>query len=312
LCPLVTPATVHADRLVTRDALDRLEELLELRVDDGVLRPDELVPMVLVSAQPRYEESLASFPVQALALLTRVFGRSGVRVCEACTQVRTQVAGGRLEQSSGPVSLTDVAQLDERFRGDAAPARTATWIEETSSGVAMRIVDLRSAGVVFAQNVDPELREHRGSARNFRLAAELERRARGESLAHVFTDVALFPGQHVSLTWNDQWGATNSNLSGVVLSAYDPVLGIGASYDRVLPWWHVLVGAQVILSIPTAVAQGMTDSDEEIIDPIVTGVVKLRVPFGRSNFAGLLSVSTNGQVGLGVTLLNTSLIPVLP
>jgi hypothetical protein len=36
------------------------------------------------------------------------------------------------------------------------------------------------------------------------------------------------------------------------------------------------------------------------------------VPFGASNYAVLLSVSTNGQVGVGLSFLNTSLIPVLP
>jgi len=44
----------------------------------------------------------------------------------------------------------------------------------------------------------------------------------------------------------------------------------------------------------------------------LTGVAVVRVPFGRSNYGALLSASTNGQVGLGISLLNISLLPVIP
>ena len=226
---------------------------------------------------------------------------------------RTFVEDGRLEQASGPASLDEVIRLDDRYRGEAVRARCGVWLDETASGVALRIVDLRSGRVVFAQNVDPDLQEYRGSARSHLLSAELERRTRGESLTHALFDLAVYPGQHISLEWADQWGENNTNLAGVVLAAYDPVFGIGASYHRALEWLNVLVGGQVILSIPTAVAQSQADGEDiELLDPLLTGVFLLRVPFGNSNYAGLLSVSTNGEVGLGLSFLNTTLIPVLP
>lgn len=309
---LCASGPARADLGTTRDALDRLEELLELRRDDGRLHPSDVLPTLLVSARPRYEESRETYPVQVLSVLTRVFGAGGVRSCEACMAVRTRVEDGRLEQHSGPVSLDEIVGLDDRYRGESAPARTAAWIDETPSGVAVRFVDLRSAGVVFAQNIDPDLREYRGSKRTFRLAAELERRARGDSLTHATADFALYPGQHISLSWNDQWGATNSNLSGLVISLYDPVLGIGASYDRILKWAHISVGAQLLLSIPQAVAEGLADADEDLLDPLLTGALTARIPLGRSGYAGVIIISTNGEVGVGISLLNTSLIPVLP
>ena len=284
-----------------------------MRQEDGLLDAREVLPTILVSASPKYEESKGWYIAQTLTVLTRVFGHGGIRACEACMRSRTDIQDGRLEQTAGPVSLDEIIRLDDRYRGESARARTATWIDESATGVAVRIVDLRSARVVFAQNIDPELREFGNSARTFRLSGELERRTRGESLTHAIFDLAIYPGQHVSLEWADQWGETNANLSGVVLSFYDPVFGIGAAYHRASEWHDVLFGGQLVLSIPTVVAESQTDADgSELLDPTFTGVFMMRVPFGNSNYAGLLAVSTNGEVGIGISLLNTSLIPVLP
>lgn len=312
LIVLGMPSTASAERDTTREAMERLEEILDLREADGTLRPVDLAPLILVAAAPRYEASVGWFEVRAAAALVRIYGADAVRICEACMRLRTEVGEGRLVQSSGPIALDEVVALDARYRGSSDAARTAVWIEETQSGVSLRLVDLRSGRMVFAQNIDPDLREYRGSARTFRLAEELERRARGEGLTHAIFDVAAYPGQHISAEWAEQWGETNSNLSGFVLSFFDPVLGVGASYHRVLPWLHMTVGGQLLLSVPTAVAQAFADADVEILDPAVTAVGMVRVPFGRSNYAGLLSVSTNGNIGLGISLLNSSILPVLP
>lgn len=310
LCALA--ATARAEPDATREAMERLEETLALRQEDGRLERVAVLPTILVAAVPRYAGSEGWFETRAIGVLVRAFGADGVRLCEACMAVRTRVEGNRLEQSSGAVGLDEVVALDERYRGQAERARTATWITETQRGVAVRIVDLRTSGVVFAATLDPDLAAQRATARTHTLTAELERRARGESLTHAIVDLALYPGQHISFEWADQWGDTNHNLSGFVLSVLDPVLGVGASYHRVLPWLDMSIGAQLLLSIPTTVAEGFTDEDVDIIDPAVTVAGMLRIPIGRSNFAALLSISTNGAVGLGVSLLNTSLIPILP
>ena len=309
---LAAPGPASAERATTRDALDRLEELLEMRQDDGLLDPRDVLPTILAGATPRYQESQGGYATQVLTVLVRVFGAGAIRNCEACLRPRTVVEGGRLEHTSGPIDLDELIRLDDRFRGDSARAKTAIWVDETASGVAARIIDLRSGRLVFAQNIDPTLREYRRSARTFRLSAELERRTRGDSLTHAIFDTALYPGQHVSLEWNDQWGENNSNLSGIVLSFFDPVLGLGAGYYRALEWQNILLGGKLILSIPTVIAESQTDGDAELLDPALTGVFVMRVPFGASNYAVLLSVSTNGQVGVGLSFLNTSLIPVLP
>ena len=305
-------ASAWADRGRTREALARFEEIVELRGEGGAFDAKMLLPLVVVSASPRYEATRDWYPAEASASLLRAFGAQGVRVCEACMRVRIAQVDGRLEQSSGPISLDEVRALDARYRGEAAPAKAGIWIDETASGVAVRVVDLSTARIIFAQNVDPELREYRGSARSFQMSAELERRISGNSITHAFVDLALYPGQHVSLEWADQWGQTNANLSGIVLSIVDPVAGIGATYYRALEWGNILVGGKVILSLPTVIAQTQVGEDTEIIDPPLTAVAVLRVPFGDSNYGAVATFSTNGVVGIGITLLNSSLLPVLP
>ncbi|MCA9546617.1 MAG: hypothetical protein KC613_19565 [Myxococcales bacterium] len=310
LCLLAPPA--RADRELTREAFERLEEILELRSEDGLLDPAAVLPVVLVHAAPRYQASEGWFATRALTTLTRAFGAGSVRICEACMTVRTTVDGQRVVQQAGPISLDEVARLDDRYRGEAAPARSAVWFDEIQGGVAVRLVDLRTGQVRFVQNVEPDLRSYRGTARSFRRAAELERRTRGDALTHSFFDAALYPGQHLSFEWSDQFGADNDHLAGAVFSLFDPVVGLGAAYHKIFSFQHISVGAQVILSVPTAAANALSDTDIELIDPIVTAAGVVRWPFGSGNYGAVLVLSTNGQVGIGISFLNSSLIPVLP
>ncbi|MEC7231680.1 MAG: hypothetical protein VXW31_01945, partial [Planctomycetota bacterium] len=119
-------------------------------------------------------------------------------------------------------------------------------------------------------------------------------------------------GLHIDLEWADQWGERNQEFGGLVFSFYDPIFGLGLSYHRALSFENILLGAQLIVSVPTALIQAQTDGAAEGIDPLATLVGVLRFPFGRSNYGGLLTVSTNGEVALGLSLLNTSIIPVIP
>jgi hypothetical protein len=280
-------------------------------VEDGLVSRDQVMPAILVSAQPRYEESAPWFATRAIEVVDRAFGTGGLRLCEACAAPRMWVEDGSLAYQTGPVGLDEIIRLDDASRGSAAAARSAIWLDEYRGGVSIRIVDLRTGMVLFAQNVDPNLVEDANTERMYTLAEELERRDRGDSLTQAFVDFGLYPGQHVSLDWTDQWGPTNANLTGVSLSLYDPVLGLGVAHYRRFPLANLLVGGKVLVSLPTAVAQSL-GQEGEIIDPLLTGVAVARVPFGRSNYGACLTLSTNGEVGLGLSLLNISLLPVLP
>jgi hypothetical protein len=305
------PATALAQRDTTREALARLDETMVHRLEDGVAVKD-LLPAIVVSVAPAFEESKAWYPTAALASLVRVFGSSGLRACEACLAPRLYVEEGKIEQSTGALSAAEITRLDEASRGKGAPARTAIWLDETAEGVSLRIIDLANSRIVLAENFDPALITQTRTIKNFSLSRELDRRAKGESLAHTFIDVAVFPGQHVSFDWTEQWGDTNANLSGVSLSAFDPVLGIGAVYFRVIPQaWNLMVGAKVLMSVPTAAVNAVGQSGS-VIDPLLTGVLLVRLPIFSTNYAVILSASTNGKFGIGISFLNFSLLPFLP
>jgi hypothetical protein len=306
-------ATASAGPSSTSDALDRLSEVLELRLDEGTLRRNEVLPALLVSLEPRYEVSDEWFATRSIEVLTSAFGSSGgLRLCEACMAPRAWVEEGSLTWQAGPIGLDELTRLDEQTRGDAQPAKSAIWLDEQRGGVSLRIVDLGTGRVIFAQNVDPLLIENKNSERMGTLSAELERRARGDALAQTFVDAALYPGQHISLDFTDQWGKTNANLTGVTLSVIDPVVGLGVAHYRRLGLLNILVGAKGIASLPTVVASSLGDETTEVIDPILTGVAVVRVPFGRSNYGVLATASTNGAVGIGLSLMNIRLLPVIP
>lgn len=276
-----------------------------------MLPRDEVLPAILVSATPAYVESEPWFATRAIEVVQGAFGSEGLRVCEACTVPRASVEGGSMTWQAGAVGLDEIVRLDDRTRGDAEPARSAIWLDEHRGGVSMRIVDLRTGAVLFARNVDPELVETKNTHRMYTLAEELERRARGDSLTQAFVDVALYPGLHISADWTDQWGPTNASMTGITFSAIDPVLGLGIVHHQRIPLANILLGAKGIVSLPTVVARSQ-GSEGELLDPSLTLVGVLRVPFGRSNYGAVATVSTNGAVGLGLSLLNIHFLPVLP
>ena len=305
-------APAMADPAVTREAVDRMEEVLLLRSEDGLLPPETVRPLLVVTATPRYEASADWFADRVLAALQAVYGEDSIRWCSACALPRTHVEDGRLEYVTGVATIAEAVRLDDLTRADAPAARTGVWLAETTSGVSVRVVELSTGRVLFAQNIDPDLVEGARTANTYTRTAELERRARGDSLTQSFVDIGLVPGQHVSLDWTDQWGRENRHLSGVTLSLFDPVLGVGAAHHRVTRLLNTTVGAKMLLSLPTAVVNSVSEDDGQVLDPLVTAAGIVRVPIGRSNYGVLLAVSTNGEVGFGVSLLNVSFLPFLP
>jgi hypothetical protein len=302
-----------AQRDASREALSRLDETLTLRLEDGGLGVKDLVPAMVVSVNPAFEETRTWYPTEALATLVRVFGAAGLRACEACMAPRTYVQEGLVQQVSTNLETAEITRLDEANRGSSAPARTAIWLDETTDGVSLRIIDLQNSRILLAENFDAAMIGQARTRRNLSLIRELDRRARGDSITHVFFDVTVYPGQHVSTDWMDQWGDTNANLSGFSLSLYDPVLGVGGAYYRVIPSaFNISVGAKVLMSLPTGIIRGITGDDIDLLDPLLTGVFMVRVPIARSNYGLTFSASTNGELGIGFSLMNFSLLPILP
>ena len=312
---LLLPAAAFAQRDTTRDALDRFEESLALRLEEGAgLVVKDLSPVIVVSTLPAFEETKAWYPTAALQALIHVFGTQGLRSCEACRQPRLFMDDGRIEHNTADLGTSEILRLDEMARGKSAPAKTAVWLDETAEGVSFKVIDLRNSRILMAENFDPSLLEAARTRKNLSLAKELDRRARQDSITHAFVDIAILPHQHISLDWTEQWGDTNCNLSGFTISIIDPIIGLGGAYYRVLPFaLNLMVGAKLIMSVPTGLIQAISPGNGQApFDPLITGVFVARLPFGRSNFGLTLTVSTNAKVGIGISLLNVSLLPFLP
>jgi hypothetical protein len=319
--PLVTALLVAlcapvalAQRGATEQALERLEESLAPQVEEGTLAPQGIGPIVLVGATPAFEETRAWFPVAALQTVTRVFGPSSVRLCEACMSPRVRSEAGRLEHDS-TLSLPEIARVDRELRGKGAPARSAIWIDETSGGVAVRIVAIDNGQVLFAGNFDGAQRERVRTSQVYNATLELGRRLRGESLTHVILDAGLYPGQHISLDVIEQFGSRNQHMAGLTFSLFDPVVGVGGAYYYVIrPAWNLTLGVQGILSVPTALVNMLPNDGEpgELIDPLLTGVLVARMPIPSTSFGVVAMLSTNLTFAVGISMTNISFLPFVP
>lgn len=304
-----------AQRESTRGALSRLEEFAPRRLNDGVVAMKDLTPVLVVSTQPAFEQTRAWFPSAVLSSLSRIFGVGGLRACEACMAQRLLVEDGRLEQFSTSLSVADLVRLDEVTRGTSPQAVTAIWVDETLEGVAVRLVDLRTGRILLAENVDQHLASQATSRETVTLADELERRSRGQALTHTFVDLGIWPQQHISFDWLEQWGPDNCNLSGFSASVFDPVAGLGVSYFRVIPIaLNLMVGAKFLMSVPNVLIAAFSNNSSTSLlgDQPFNAALQLRLPLFRTNYALFASVSTNGRVAVGISLLNFTLLPVLP
>ncbi len=311
---VLTPLWAVAQRDTTRNALSRMEAALSVQINEtGALTRKDILPTIVVSAEARYQETTAWYPTEAVGTVVRLWGPSSVRLCEACMAARLRVEPGRFEQNTAALSGPEIAAFDETIRGTAQGARTAIWVDETAQGVSVRILDLKNSRILYAENFDDHPREAKALAKNIALIKEQERRVRGDALSHTFVDVGVLPSQHIGIDWSEQWGDTNANLAGFSLTLLDPIVGVGGSYFRIIPEaFNITVGIKVLVSVPTAIARAVSPDLQGLIDPLLTAALVVRWPIFNSNFGIVGSVSTNGNVSFGVSLLNISFLPVLP
>ncbi|MFZ9886686.1 MAG: hypothetical protein ACO3JL_04200 [Myxococcota bacterium] len=313
---LLLASVAHGQRDATVAALERFEERLAPLVEEGAL--SDITPVLLASAQPAFEETRAWYPTAAAAVVVRLFGDGGVRLCEACMNPEVNAIGQRLELRAGPPSTAELLALDARVRGAGAPARAALFVDETPGGIAIKVVSLENGAVLYAANLDRNLSAQERSGVNHNYSLELDRRLRGDSLTHVLFDGAVYPNQHLSLDVLDQFGDRGQHLAGVTMTAIEPVIGVGASYQYVFQdVLNVSLGGKLAVSVPTAALNAITTavgSEEpvQLLDPLLTGIFTVRVPIPSTNFAVFAMATTNLRFGVGLTLLNTTLLPVLP
>ena len=67
---LLVPGVAIAGGTATADSLDRLSEVLRLRVEDGRLRPEDVMPAILVSARPWSAETESWYSTRVIEVLS--------------------------------------------------------------------------------------------------------------------------------------------------------------------------------------------------------------------------------------------------
>lgn len=319
---VVGASPVLAQRATTEGGLARAREAIaEAQRDGGV--PGDVV-VLLVSARPAFTETKASFPAAATAVVVEAFGARQVRACDACMNPRLVQGESSLLYETGEAGLQTLLALDAGARGSAPAARLALWLDETPAGVALRIVDLADGAVLLSRHLEPGLDTRQRSARHVSVTEDIERRLRGDSLTHVHWNLGLYPGQHLGLELLDQFGPQRQDMAGLSLTLINPVAGIGGAYQRVFPEaWNVTVGAKVIIGIPGLVIQTLNDQTganadfTNFIGGPVTAMASAQLPIFDTNyavfaFAGLHLPRFSPSVGVGISLLNVHVLPILP
>jgi hypothetical protein len=319
---LAAAGPAGAQRATTDGALARAREAISDAQRDNVVPIDVVV--LLVSAQPAFEETRSSFPAAAAAVVVDVFGPRQVRLCNACMNPRVVQGEGGLRYDTGELALADLLAVDAAARGTAPAARLGVWLDETPAGVALRIVDLGSGNLLLARHLEPGLATWKRSARHVSVTDDIRRRLRGDSLTHVHWNLGLYPGQHVGLELLDQFGPERRDLAGLSLSVLNPVAGIGGAYHHVFPEaLNVAVGAKVIVGIPGLVVEAVNDqagTDANLtafIGGPITAMTTAQLPIFDTNyavfaFAGVHLPRFSPTVGVGVSLLNVHVLPILP
>lgn len=197
-------------------------------------------------------------------------------------------------------------EIDSRFRKDSPEAKAAVWLDETSEGVSIRIVDLQTARVIYADNLTPDLVWTQRTSRNFDRSRDLSLRLRGEGITHTVYDLGLFPSPHFSIDWLEQWGRSNQHLSGLSISIVAPLLGVGASYARAFPeFQNVLVGGKFYVGMLNAIAQSILKTDMALLGSLYTleGFVKYPVNWLGKKALFFFYVNSDANVGLGISIL---------
>jgi hypothetical protein len=266
----------------------------------------QVTPILVAPPQPYWQESKSDFAASVMETLTHVFTHSGDLIwCTQCYENRVYMSDdNRAVIQNGELSLSDLARL--RKQPAYAAAKSVLITRETPAGIEVRLLAVDDGRILYTgladstknlEDVQPPLR----------LARELDRRVRGESLTYVGLDVGIYPQSLAQLKFLEQWGSRNQNLSGFVISGYNPTGALGVTYVYMLPFWQrrITAGATVFYNF-----SGMFQSSSSNSADALTG--QLMVSYAVSGSYGFfVSASTEGKLSVGVNLMNPVLFPFL-
>jgi hypothetical protein len=263
-----------------------------------------VTPILVASPEPYWQESRADFAESAHAALARVFSGSGDLIpCAECGRARVYVsADARTVVQTGEISLSDLARLRER--PGFAQAKSLLTLRETPSGIAIRLLALEDGRVLYEGLADGT-QTLADAEPPLRLAREMERRKRGESLTYVHIDAGIYPNALVQIKWLEQWGNRNQHLSGLAISAFNPNGALGATYLYMLPFFHrrATLGGIAYYRLDS-MFNGGADGGAFAFQG------SLNYAFSGA-YGAFIAAGSNGVVSIGLSLQNPVLIPFL-
>lgn len=279
--------------------------LYESQKNPGLVQ--EWLPTLLAPPKAYWQKSEKDFSSNVFDTLKRTFpnNQRDFIQCAECSQNRSFVAhDGRLVIENGELSLLALNNL--KSHQNFQHAKSLMAINETASGIEIRVISLSHGQVLFSKLADHS-KTLDNAQRPLNLARELERRENGQAISYVFIDWGFHPKSLFQIEFLEQWGARNQHLSGLNLSFVEPVGAIGASYHYLIPANRKFnIGVSLFVAL-----DGLTGSSSSRNSP--WGVVtqgKIQYAFS-GNYAAFASINTKGGFSVGITFLNPVLFPFL-
>ena len=292
----------------TQDDLNAVLDRLQYEFGPERHTPSQtppVTPILVAPPQAYWEESKADFAPAMLDVLARVFPNRGELInCAECFQSRVYMAhDSRLVVQNGELSLADLARL--RQQAGYAQAKSILITRETPSGIEVQLLAIDDGRILYKGLVDSTKTLDQAQP-PLRLARELDRRERGEALSYINMDLGLYPKSKFQLKFLEQWGSHNQNLSGFVLSAYNPTGALGLTYLYMLPKQRrMTVGVTGYYSL-----EGMFSSNSPSLAKALSAQLALNYALNGS-YGVFLSGDTSGTISAGFSFLNPVLFPFL-
>ena len=314
-------ALAETPRISVNQSLRHMEERLHGLVEAGNLRQE--MPVLVASISTVSPENEEWFVPYAMKSLVAIFGPNNMRVCHDCIKTEVTETTGRLTLRRNDWNIQKLVQMDQQLRQESPAAKSAIYINENQNIVSVRVVSLADSHVIFAANFDPDFKLLERSENIRRHWVELEKRKAGAGHTHVLWDGIMYPNQHLALDILDQFGARGEHLAGISTSMFTPILGLGFAYHYVFQdAWNVSLGTKVLFAAPNLLLRVLFEEDLELIDPLINTVFVLRVPIPETNIAvsGMIASGFDSfpfptqspTLGVGLTLLNPTFMPVFP
>jgi hypothetical protein len=294
----------------TSSDLALLEDLLTQRLESEPGLRERVTPLLVAPPVHHWVESRGDFAAAANRVLATAFPTPGALIaCEDCDTWRLHVQeGASLSIVNGELSLAELARIrqDPRYGG----AKALVHVEETPAGVSLRLIELVDGRVLVTLLADST--ERLSEVRPYlHYGEERERRLNGESLSYVFINLGLWPKGLFQTEFVEQWGDRNQYVTGVGLSFFNPTFALGVVYHYMIPSLRQL---QVVGSLyyPLQNALGSAVDRSKNDDLASKFVVQAMTEYAfTGSFAVFASLSTEGNLSLGVNLYNPLFMPFL-